>query len=78
MTCLVRARAAGLTLTPESENDGNIRLLHTDLEIMLDCEAVRQTTASLVTDLYSTLHPAALPTEQVTLLTTLQVLQYES
>ncbi len=69
MTCLVTARAAGLTFTPESENNGDIRLLHTDLEIILDCEAVRQTTAALLTDLYSTVHPAEPLTEQVSLLT---------
>ena len=69
MTCIVTARAAGLILTPESGNDGDIRLLHTDLDILLDCAAVRQTTADLLTDLYSTVHPAEPLAEQVTLLT---------
>ena len=69
MTCLVTARTAGITLTPESENNGDIRLLHADLEIVLDCEAVRQSSAALLTDLYSTVHPAEPLAEQIPVLT---------
>ena len=69
MTCIVTACAAGLTLTPESVNDGDIRLLHADLDIMLDCAAVRQTTSDLLTDLYSTVHPAEPLAEQIPVLT---------
>ena len=69
MTCMVAARAAGLTLMPESGNDGDIRLLHADLDVVLVCAAVRQTTAGLLTDLYSTVHPAEPLAEQIPLLT---------
>ena len=69
MPCIVTARAESVTLTPESENNGDIRLLHADLQIVLHCEAAELQTAALLTDLYSTVYPAEAIAETVPLLT---------
>ena len=68
MSCAVSAVLTGSLLTPESENDGDLRLIHCDLQIMLRCEAVRTASAELMCDLYSTRHPVTLQQEAVTLL----------
>ena len=68
MPCAVTASLSELLLTPESENDGNIRLLHCDMQITLHCEAVCTAEASLLTDLYSTVHPVTLQAEDIPLL----------
>lgn len=69
MPCPVTAVLTAQNVTPEAENDGDIRLLHCDLQITLQCEAVRTESGSFLTDLYSTVHPAELRREPVTLLT---------
>lgn len=69
MPCPVTAILSEQNVTPESENNGDIRLLHCDLQITLQCEAIRTASASLLTDLYSTVHPADLRREPVALLT---------
>lgn len=68
MSCAVTAELSAALLTPESENDGDIRLLHCDLQVLLRCEAVQTASAELLTDLYSTRHPVTLQREAVSLL----------
>ena len=68
MPCAVTASLSDVLLTPESQNDGNVRLLHCDMQIVLHCEAARSTEAALLTDLYSTVHPVTLKEEQIPLL----------
>ncbi len=68
MPCAVTASLNDILLTPESENDGNIRLIHCDLQILLQSEAARSTEAALLTDLYSTVHPVTLQTQDIPLL----------
>ena len=69
MPCAVTASLTELLLTPESENDGNIRLLHCDMQITLHCEAVCTAEAALLTDIYSTVHPLTAEAEDIPLLT---------
>lgn len=69
MTCTVTAQALSFHMTPEAEGSGDVRLLHADLDILLSCESVRQNSTSLLTDLYSTVHPAEPQTEDIVLLT---------
>lgn len=69
MPCPVTAILSEQSVTAESENNGDIRLLHCDLQITLQCEAVRTASASLLTDLYSTVHPVELCREPIALLT---------
>ena len=68
MPAAVQAELSSQLLTPESEQDGDIRLLHCDLQIMLHCEAVRTASAELLTDLYSTVSPIRVQRAQVPLL----------
>jgi len=68
MPCAVNASLSDILLTPESENDGNIRLIHCDLQITLQCEAVRSTEAALLCDVYSTVHPVTPETAEIPLL----------
>ena len=68
MPAAVRASLTELLLTPESENDGNIRLMHCDMQITLHCEAVRTGETALLSDLYSTVHPVTLQAEDISLL----------
>lgn len=67
--CMVTPTLSEQLITTESENDGDIRLLHCDLQILLHCEAVRTASAALLTDLYSTVHPAIPERESVSLMT---------
>ncbi|MBQ8922623.1 MAG: DUF3794 domain-containing protein [Oscillospiraceae bacterium] len=67
MPCAVTAALTDILLTPESENDGNIRLIHCDLQITLQCEAARSTEAALLRDLYSTVHPVTPETAEISL-----------
>ena len=69
MPCSVTAVLSEQSIMTESENNGDIRLLHCDLQILLQCEAVRTASASLLNDLYSTVHPAELQRASVPLLT---------
>lgn len=69
MPAIVNAVLSEQSVTPEAENNGDIRLLHCDLQIILQCTAVRTASAELLTDLYSTVHPAEPQREQITLLT---------
>ncbi len=69
MPCMVTALLAEQTVTPEAERSGDIRLLHCDLQIVLQCAAVRTAQTELLTDLYSTVHPAELVREPVSMLT---------
>lgn len=69
MPASVSAEAAGLLLTPESDSNADIRLLHCDLQILLMCEAADSGTAPLLTDAYSTVCPCTLTREPVLLLT---------
>ena len=69
MQCTVTAVLSEQGFIPEAEQDGDIRLLHADLQIILQCTAVRQASAALLTDLYSTVYPAELRREEIPLLT---------
>ncbi|MBR4201217.1 MAG: DUF3794 domain-containing protein [Oscillospiraceae bacterium] len=69
MPCPVTAILSEQSITAEAENNGDIRLLHCDLQIILQCEAIRTASASLLNDLYSTVHPAELRRAAVPLLT---------
>ena len=69
MPCTVTALLSAQNFMPESEQDGDIRLLHCDLQISLQCTAIRQASGSFLTDLYSTVHPAELQREMIPVLT---------
>ena len=69
MPCTVTALLSAQNFTPESEQDGDIRLLHCDLQISLQCTAIRQASGTFLTDLYSTVHPAELQREMIPVLT---------
>ena len=69
MPCSVTAILSEQNFTPESEQDGDIRLLHCDLQISLQCTAIRTASADFLSDLYSTVYPAELRRETVSLLT---------
>lgn len=69
MPCFVTAVLSEQHFMPEAEQDGDIRLLHADLQIILQCTAIRQASAELLTDLYSTVYAADLQREPVSLLT---------
>lgn len=68
MPCTVTAECAGHLITPEAEQDGDLRNLHCDMQIRLRCTAVRTESGSFLTDLYSTVHPVTLRREALTLL----------
>lgn len=67
MTCTAEAELIEHTITTEANSTGDIRLIRCELQIRLVCEAMRATLTELVTDLYSTVHPASVQTEQITL-----------
>ncbi len=69
MPCTVTGRITDYLVTPESENSGDLRKLHLDMQIMLCCEAMHCKSAELVTDVYSTLHPVTLHKESLPMLT---------
>ena len=69
MLCSVTALLSEQNFIPEAEKDGDIRLLHGDLQIILQCTAVRTASAEFLQDLYSTVYPAELRREPVSLLT---------
>lgn len=69
MPCTVTAEPAGLLLTPEAGENADIRLLHCDLEVLLQFEAAASASAPLLTDAYSTVCPCRLEREEVPLLT---------
>ncbi|HBI86177.1 MAG TPA: hypothetical protein DDX71_07860 [Ruminococcus sp.] len=63
----VTAELRDCLITTESENNGDIRLLHCDLQINLRCTAVRTAELPLLTDLYSTQHPVSVQQETLLL-----------
>ena len=69
MPVMVTALLSEQSMTPEAENNGDIRLLHCDLQIILQCAALRTANAELLTDLYSTVHPAEPLRQEITWLT---------
>lgn len=69
MPCTVTAILSEQNFVPEAEQNGDIRLLHSDLQIILQCTAIRQASADLLTDLYSTVCPTELHREAVSVLT---------
>ena len=69
MPCSVTAALFEQHFTPEAEQNGDIRLLRCDLQINLQCTAIRQASTELLTDLYSTICPAELHSEPVSVLT---------
>ena len=69
MSCSVTAVLTEQNFSPEAEQDGDIRLLHCDLQISLQCTAIRTAAADFLHDLYSTVYPAELRREPVPLLT---------
>lgn len=68
MPVIVTAAVTGHLITPEAAQDGDLRTLHCDLHLFLDCTAVRTASAPLLTDLYSTVHPCTLRREMLPLL----------
>ena len=68
MPCIVTAECAGFLITPEAQQDGDLRTLHCDLQISLRCTAVRTASGSFLTDLYSTVHPCEVHREMLPLL----------
>lgn len=75
MPCTVRATPTEHLITTEADGIGDIRKLHLDVQLQLTCEALRATSAELVTDLYSTVHPISLTREELPLLTMPQPVQ---
>lgn len=69
MPAIVTAVLTEQTLTPEAEHDGDIRLLHCDLGIVLQCAVIRTSSAELLTDIYSTVHPSEPIRAEIPLLT---------
>ncbi len=69
MPAAVTAVPAGLLLTPESDANADIRLLHCDLQLDLFCEAAAEGRAAFLTDAYSTTCACRLRREQVHMLT---------
>ena len=69
MPCSVTAELTDLLLTQEAENNGDVRLLHCDLQILLHCTAVRTSETVMLTDLYATDSPLQLQHSQAPLLT---------
>lgn len=67
--CTVTPVLSTLSLLPESENDGDIRMMHCDMQITLVCEAVNTQSAELLTDLYSTVYDIDPQISAITLLT---------
>lgn len=68
MTCIAEAELIDHTITAESDSNGDIRLLRCELQIRLLCEAMRASLTELVTDLYSTVHPCHVETDEIALL----------
>lgn len=52
--CSVRAQTASLDITPTASADGDARKLQCELNILLECSAVKVVATELVTDVYST------------------------
>ncbi len=69
MPCSVTATLSEQHFTPEAEQNGDVRLLHCDLQINLQCIGIRQASTELLTDLYSTICPTELHSEPVSVLT---------
>lgn len=67
MTCIAEAETVEHIITTEADASGDIRLIRCELQIRLLCEAMRASMMEPVIDLYSTVHPAAVETETVTL-----------
>ena len=63
----VTAELRDCLITTEAEQNGDIRLLHCDLQITLHCEAFRTAAMPLLTDLYSTQHPVTVQQEPLLL-----------
>lgn len=69
MTPSVAAVLSDLLLTPEASGDGELRLLHCDFRILLQCTAGACSSAQLLCDAFSTVCPVTLTAETVPLLT---------
>lgn len=69
MPCSVRGEVTEYLLTPQAEQGGDFCKLHLDIQLLLSCEAMRCKAAELVSDVYSTVHPVAVQSETVPLLT---------
>ncbi len=67
MHCHSRAEIAELTIMPEADANGDIRLLRCELQLRLLCEAMATAISEPVVDLYSTMHPATVQTETIAL-----------
>lgn len=55
--CNVTADVASCDITPSADSSGDTRILKCELRINLNCQAVKNLPAELVTDVYSTTYP---------------------
>lgn len=78
MPCTVTAYAADHLLTTDADSSGDIRTLHLDIQLRYECEAVRTDSEELVTDLYSTVYPITLHSENLSLVTMPQAVKSQS
>ena len=69
MPCTVTAVQTDRLLTPEANGSGDLRILHLDIQILLQCTCYRSTTAELLTDAYSTRLPCEIVRTDVSLMT---------
>lgn len=69
MPCIVTAVQTDRLLTPEADGSGNLRLLHCDIQITLQCAFLRSTAAELLTDAYSTRMPCTAERTALSLMT---------
>lgn len=56
-SCIVKADTVSCDITPSADSNGDTRILKCELRISLDCTAVKNLPAELVTDVYSTTYP---------------------
>lgn len=66
-TCLLRGEVISCDITASANNDGEARALQCDLSIRLFCTAVHAAHTALVTDAFSTRHPAGVTTSELIL-----------
>ncbi|MBR5372385.1 MAG: DUF3794 domain-containing protein [Oscillospiraceae bacterium] len=69
MPCTVTAVQTDRLLTPEANGSGDLRILHLDIQILLQCTCYRSTTAELLSDAYSTRLPCEIARTELSLLT---------
>ena len=55
--CDIAAETVSCEITPTADRDGNTRVMKCEAEIRLVCRAVRESSAMLVTDAFSTVYP---------------------